>query len=76
MCNFKPYKDNKKLTYAEWSAVAANVRIFVAIEELTNYLPITEAKFITTSRSLKLLPGGFPFAEYNAWIGAADDFST
>ena len=41
MCNYKPYKDNKKLTYADWSVVAANVRIFVAIGELINCLPIT-----------------------------------
>ena len=73
MCNFKPYKDNKKLTYADWSVVAATVRIFVAIGELNNCLPGTEANFITKSRSLELLPCRFPFVEYEAWICTAVD---
>ena len=35
--------------------------------------PGTEAKFITKSRSLELLPGRITSAEYKAWICTADD---
>jgi hypothetical protein len=35
--------------------------------------PETEAKFITKSRCLELLPGRIPSAEYKAWICTADD---
>ena len=35
--------------------------------------PGTEAKFITKSRSLELLPNRITSAEYKAWICTADD---
>jgi len=44
-----------------------------AVGELTNCLPGTEAKLITKSRSLELLPGRIPSAETKAWICTADD---
>ena len=44
-----------------------------AVGELTNCPPGTEAKFITKSRSLELLPGRITSAEYKAWICTADD---
>ena len=44
-----------------------------AVGELTNCLPGTEAKFITKSRSLELLPGRITSAETKAWICTADD---
>jgi hypothetical protein len=50
-----------------------DVRGFVAVGELTNGPPGTEAKFITKSRSLELLPGRITSAEYEAWICTADE---
>jgi hypothetical protein len=44
-----------------------------ATGELINCLPGTEAKFITKSRSLELLPNRITSAEYIAWICTADD---
>jgi hypothetical protein len=44
-----------------------------AVGELTNCPPGTEAKFITKSRSLELLPNRIPSAETKAWICTADD---
>ena len=44
-----------------------------AVGELTNCPPGTEAKFITKSRSLELLPGRITSAETKAWICTADD---
>ena len=44
-----------------------------AVEELTNCPPGTEAKFITKSRCLELLPGRITSAEYKAGICIADD---
>lgn len=44
-----------------------------AVGELTNCLPGTEAKFITKSRSLELLPNRITSAETKAWICTADD---
>ena len=44
-----------------------------AVGELTNCLPTTEAKFITKSRSLELLPSRITSAETKAWICTADD---
>ena len=47
-----------------------------AVGELTNCLPGTEAKFITKSRSLELMTGRIPSAEYKAWICTAADCSS
>jgi hypothetical protein len=41
--------------------------------KLTSCLPATEAKFITKSRSLELLPNRITFAEYKALICTAGD---
>ena len=47
-----------------------------AVGELTNCPPGTEVKFITKSRSLKLLPGRIPSAGYKAWICTAADWAS
>jgi len=44
-----------------------------AVGELTNCPPGTEAKFITKSRSLELMPSRITSAETKAWICTADD---
>ena len=53
--------------------MAAYVRGFCAFGKFTNCLPETEAKFITKSRRLELLPGRITSAEYKAGICTADD---
>lgn len=43
-----------------------------AVEELTNCLPGTEAKLITKSQVLALMPNRIPTAETKAWICPTD----
>jgi hypothetical protein len=44
-----------------------------AVGELINCPPETEAKFITKSRSLELLPYRIKSAGYEVWMCTADD---
>ena len=75
---FKTARMVSKLIYADWFILAESFFTvwrsrLCAVGELTNCPPGTEAKFITKSRSLELLPGRIPSAEYEAWICTADD---
>ena len=53
--------------------MTANRSRLCAVGELTNCPPGTDAKFITKSRSLELLPNRIPSAETKARICTADD---
>lgn len=53
--------------------IAAYVRGFVQLGELTNSLPGTAAKFIIKCTLLLLMLNRIPSAETKAWICTADD---
>ena len=53
--------------------ISTNEQVLLQVWNSFLVLPGTEAKFITKSRSLELLPGRIPSAETKAWICTADD---